>query len=238
MSRNGFRACLLTASLFLVPCAFADLFEPDPFVPPADSVYTVANTCVSVLCLENITISNFTNITSQIVGGNQLTKADVSLNASAFQNTSPGTPPGTPGNFIGPIQLNGEMDVTYFNKTTASEFGTFSDKITFLDLSGTFHGLTGTHTITATLNPNEASTGQTTVTRIGTEPPEFRISSFFDVFAEISIDGGPFVPGPGRVAQLGETPEPAYYGAVGILLAAMLVRRVFKPKSSGAQSEV
>jgi len=189
---------------------------------------------VSVVCLENITISNFTDITGKISGGDEKVTANVSLNASVFQNLSPGTPPGTPGVFISPVQLNGEMDVTYADKTTLSEFGTFSDTITLLDLTGSFNGLTGTHTVTATLNPNEASTGQTTVTALG--GGGFRISSFFDVFAELSIDGGTPIAGPERTADLGETPEPAYYGAIGILLAAMLVRRATGPKIPVARS--
>jgi hypothetical protein len=220
--RNRFRACLLTASLVFAPFAFADVFESSALVPPADSVYTVPATCIPQVCLENITIGNFTDIDSNIVGGNQLTTAKVSLMASVFQNVG-GT--GTPGVFISPIVLNGQMDITYSNKSTLTELGTFSDTITSLGLSGSFNGLTGTHTVAAILNPDEASTGQTTVAQIGVSP-DFRISSFFDVFAELSIDHGPFVPGPERTAEL--TPEPAYYGVIGILLAGTVIRRCLR----------
>jgi len=41
--RTRYRVCLLTASLGFAPFAFADVFESLPYVPPADSVYTVPN---------------------------------------------------------------------------------------------------------------------------------------------------------------------------------------------------
>lgn len=69
---------------------------------------------------------------------------------------------------------------------------------------GSFNG----HTFEGKLNPAMASTGQTTIQEL--PGSEFRVSSFFDVFAELSIDGGPFVPGPVRRADLtGAIPEPA-----------------------------
>jgi hypothetical protein len=223
---NRFRARLLTTFLVFTPFAFADVFEPSPFVPPADSIYYVPNTCVSVVCLENITISNFDVISNQTLGGNEVTDSTVSLTANAFQNVG-----GTPGVFISPITLTGQIGITYFDKTAGSETGTFSDQITSLDLTGSFTGLTGMHTVTATLNPAESSTGQTTITDVGGNPTEWRFNSYFDIFTELSIDGGPPIPGPERVANLGATPEPAYFGAIGVLLAAMLLRRVVKPKS-------
>jgi hypothetical protein len=226
-SRNRLGACLLTASLVFAPLALADVFEPSPLVPPADSIYYVPNTCVSVVCLENITISNFDVTSNQIIGGNEVTDSTVSLMANAFQNVG-----GTPGMFIGPVTLTGQIDITYFDKTSLSETGTFSDQITLLDLMGSFNG----HTIQAILNPGESSTGQTTITNVGGTPPEWRFGSFFDIFTELSIDGGTPVPGSERVAQLGETPEPAYYGAIGVLLAAMLVRRAVRLKSPTTQA--
>ena len=223
---NRLRTRFLTTFLVFTPFAFADVFELSPVVLPADGVFTVANTCVSVVCLENITISHFDVTSDLISGGNENTVADVVLGASVFQNVA-----GSPGAFISPIQLTGQMDITYFDKLALSEQGTFSDQITSLDLTGSFNGLTGPHTVTAMLNPNESSNGQTTITNVGGTPPEFRVTSFFDVFAELSIDGGTFVPGPERTATLGVTPEPAYFGAIGVLLAAILLRRAVRPKN-------
>jgi len=162
------------------------------------------------------------------VGGNEVTDSTVTLTANAYQNVG-----GTPGAFISPVTLNGQIDITYFDRTAFSETGTFSDQITSLDLTGSLNG----HTIQAVLNPGKSSTGQTTVTNVGGNPMEWRFGSYFDIFTELSVDGGPFVPGPERVADLGVTPEPTYYGAIGVLLAAMLVRRAVRRKSPAARSQ-
>jgi hypothetical protein len=69
-----------------------------------------------------------------------------------------------------------------------------------------------------------AQDGETTVTDLGTSPPSFQIHSFFDVFDELSIAGGTFVPGPERTADLSETPEPQYLVAIGLLIVTMVAR--------------
>ncbi|HEY3824126.1 MAG TPA: hypothetical protein VGL82_06185, partial [Bryobacteraceae bacterium] len=210
--------------------AFADIVEPTPVVLPATSIYTLANTCIPQVCLTNLELTNFTDINDSLSGGNELVTADVSLIGNVFQNAG-----GSPGTFISPIQLNGQIDITYFSKDALSEVGTFQDQITLLNLDGSFTGLTGTHQVSAELNPNQPSTGQTTIEPVpGSHPPVFQIGSFFDVFTELSIDNGPFMPGPERVANLETTPEPAYYGAVGLLLAGILIQRAAKAKRAEA----
>jgi hypothetical protein len=74
------------------------------------------------------------------------------------------------------------------------------------------------------------SSGPTTVMSLGSgfgASGEFVVSSFFDVFAEVSLDGGPFMAGPERTFVL--TPEPGsasllFLGLIGV--AAELRRRV------------
>ena len=60
---------------------------------------------------------------------------------------------------------------------------------------------------------------------------QFRVDSFFDVFAELSIDGGPFVPGPVRQADL--VPEPGTFipAFLGIACAAVSLRRTRRRSS-------
>jgi len=57
-------------------------------------------------------------------------------------------------------------------------------------------------------SPQMRSTGLQTVTDIA--GPEFQVDSFFDVFTEISIGGGPFIPAasPVRLHLTGIVPEP------------------------------
>jgi hypothetical protein len=218
-SRNLIRVCALSASasLLFAPAAFAGLIESTPALPPANGVYTLASTCISVVCLENIQLFNFDVTSDMISGGNQVTGSNVDLSANVFQNVS-----GVPGAFISPILLTGQVDITYFSRPDFSESGTFDALLTSLDLNGSL----GTHTVTAMLNPSQQSTGVTTVDQLsGTS---WEISSFFDVFAELSIDGGPFIPGPGRTASL--APEPAYYLPLAAGLAIILMRRYARAK--------
>jgi hypothetical protein len=219
---NRFRTCLLAASLVFPTALFADLSTTSPLVPPADGIYYLANTCISVVCLENISIADFVPVSSMIIGGNEVTESDVTLSANMFQNVS-----GMPGTPIGPVQLTGQADITYFSKIGLSESGTFNDQLTLLDLTGEFLGLDGReHMIDAMLNPDFSSLGQTTITPqpLTGGTPTFIISSFFDVFAELKIDSGPFVPGPERGSSL--APEPSYYALTGCLFAALIVRRI------------
>ena len=75
-------------------------------------------------------------------------------------------------------------------------------------------------------SPTQQSTGQTNVDDIG--GGVFRISSFFDVFTELSIDGGnTWLPATGTVT-LGSTPEPSTFvllGLGGAMLVAVRRRR-------------
>jgi len=226
--QNG-RIRLLAVTLLFTPALFADLSTASPALPPQDSIYDLANTCISVVCLTNITLSQFVPVSSAISGGSELTVSDVTLTANVFQNLS-----GMPGVHIGPLTLTGEIDITYFSRTDLSEFGTFNSQITLLDLSGQFLGLDKQeHLVEAMLNPHIASTGETTVTP---EPPppaapkNFIIASYFDVYAELKIDNGPFVPGPPRMANL--APEPSYYLLTGCMLAALIIRRIMRKRAA------
>ena len=217
-----FRTSLMAGLIAFSPALFADVFSQLPVLPPSNSIYFVPDTCVSVVCLTDISLSDFVSLGSKIQNGNELTRSDVTLSAEVFQNAG-----GQPGLPVSPVQLTGEADITYFNKGTLSGTGTFEDQLTLLNLTGSFVGPTGRHTIDAMLNPNMASTGATSIFLETPQPPvgkpTYQISSFFDVFAELQVDGGPIVPGPERMATLG-TPEPSYYGVMGGLFVALVAR--------------
>jgi hypothetical protein len=79
-------------------------------------------------------------------------------------------------------------------------------------------------------SPTLPSLGQTTVTDIG--GGLYQIDSFFDVFTELSLDGGqtwmPSTSGPGHVVLQPAVPEPTgvVLFALGLLGTAGLRRRV------------
>jgi hypothetical protein len=78
-----------------------------------------------------------------------------------------------------PISLTGPVTVTLFGYTTG-QLGTFNTEMTQLDLSGPG--------VLLQESPTKASTGQTKIENMG--GGLYQITSFFDVFTELSLDGG------------------------------------------------
>lgn len=109
------------------------------------------------------------------------------------------------------------------------ELGTFTSTMTEFDPTGTFHGI-ATHTIEIVLNPVMTSSGPRTVAPVESN---FKVNSFFDVFADVSLDGGPFMPAPSsRTFTL--TPEPGSISllALGVLGAAHELREKTRAAAS------
>src|SRR5258708_24421496 len=106
------------------------------------------------------------------------------------------------------------MNFTYFGRTLSTPLGTFNAQVTDFDFLGMFNG----HPFEIRQNPSMATTGQTTINQV--PGGMYQISSFFDVFAELSLDNGSFVPGPERVSTLtAAAPEP---GSAGLALLGLL----------------
>jgi len=112
---------------------------------------------------------------------------------------------------LGPVTLSGPINITYFGRSTLTALGTFTSQITFLNFTGTFNG----HTIEAMLNPASPSLGMTSVNEV--PGGQFRVDSFFDVFAELSIDGGPML----EVAAMTSVPGAAMLRAHAAIVSVM-----------------
>jgi MYXO-CTERM domain-containing protein len=216
----------LTAGL---TTGFADAIpEPTAALPPIDGSYSLDPLCITPVCLADIGISGFQITGDTISGGNELVQTTAVFSAEVLQNNL-----GSPGAPIGFVSLQGTVDFTWFNRTDPDQTGTFTGQITGFDFAGQFNG----NSFEFMQNPNEASTGSATVTeKIGNSqtiiwspkvpfitsslPTSFQVTSFFDIFAELSLNGGPFVPGPDRDASLvSATPEP---GSAGLALLSLL----------------
>ena len=75
-------------------------------------------------------------------------------------------------------------------------------------------------------SPTLASVGQTTITDIG--GGMYRIDSFFDVFTELSVDGGnSWIPSDSSTRVTLESPEPSTFALLGLgmVVAHRLHRR-------------
>lgn len=115
-----------------------------------------------------------------------------------------------------PFELTGPVSVEAFGKAGVVT-GTFTTQMLSMDMTGTVGG----HSVEIMLEPTVASTGQTSITAL--PGGMFEIRSFFDIFTEISLDGGPFMPqtdGP-TLVTLQTVPEPSIW--VMLVAAGLLV---------------
>jgi hypothetical protein len=196
------------------------IIQPTAALPPPAGVYTLPDLCIAPACISNIQVSGFHNTSDMVVGGDEHVTSDATFSAQLFQNAG-----GSPGAFLGSLSAPGSLDFVFFGRTLATPIGSFHSQITDFDFMGTFNG----HQFEAKQNPAMPTTGVTTVTVVNPQPL-FEITSFFDVFAELSLDGGPFIPGPPRNTELtGVVPEPATWplvaGGAAVMCAVALRRR-------------
>lgn len=236
MSRRSTAAAPLSLLAFLFAAGLSHagtlVFETSASLPPLMGVYSTGSpgACFSVpgpgtVCMEGDGSVRPNSVRSAISAGNQFTFFDLPFNASITDGTS---------HVLGSISLDGRVQVEVFNRTSDTDLGTFSTQMLNLDLSGTIQspGPLGGQPLMLRLqsedpNGGPPTTGQTTVT---TSNPGFMVSSFFDVFTEISLDGGgTWIPQSNAPTTVGlqATPEPASFVlvAAGCLAAALWRRR-------------
>ena len=118
-----------------------------------------------------------------------------------------------------PFILDGPVSVEAFDKV-GHVTGTFDTQMLSMDLTGNIGG----HAVEVMLDPARPTTGQVSIEDVG--GGMFRISSFFDVFTELSIDHSPFIPqdnGPTHVF-LTSCPEPSTFLPL-VTAAALLMRK-------------
>jgi len=204
-------ATLLAVLVVIAPQARADSIQSDASLPPETGAYTAPTLCVQVgpgVCVVNPALFGFTGTTSMINGMGQAIDSNISFKASIYTDNG-----GLPGTFLGNLSMGGPIGIFYSGRTSDSQLGTFTSTLTELNLTGTFNG----HTIAVMLGIPPSS-GPTTISQDGSQ---FLVSSFFDVFAEVSIDGGPFMQGPERTFTLTPIPEPSTVSVMALGLAGV-----------------
>jgi hypothetical protein len=123
------------------------------------------------------------------------------------------------GTGAGAVQLTGPMEIIARNKA-GNTTGTFQTEIVSMSLSGNV----GPTLVELRESPLEASAGQATITDLG--GGLYHIDSFFDVFTELSVDGGnSWVVDRNAPVRAEIFPEPGALALMGLGAMALLRRR-------------
>ncbi len=125
-------------------------------------------------------------------------------------------------NPLGSLSLVGTIEQRVLGRTTSTDVGTWATELLGLTLSGSVMGTT----LNVALDPSHPSTGQTSITSIGTlEEPAYRVDSFFDIFVDLTLEATTplhTTRGPIRVTA---APEPGSLALAAGALATVAWRR-------------
>jgi len=127
---------------------------------------------------------------------------------------------------IGTLQLTGTVEEEVLGRTFSTETGTWSTQLVAVSLSGPVLG----HTLSMTLGSTPSTGGASVEPLSGNTSDEkgpFVITSFFDVFVDLSLDGPtPLNTTRGPVHLAVPAPEPASLALLaGAMLGLAAVRR-------------
>ena len=193
-------AVLIGMGFFSV--AQAGVILSSPNLPPEGGEYVAQSdvTYPQGVVLQDPTHSHFINVIREDDGlGNELETFDSTL--TALVNIGGG--PDVPVTLTGPVTV-------IVNGYSSGMTGTFATEIVSMSLTGDVDGIP----VEVRESPSLGSFGLTTVGIIIVNG--YEIDSFFDVFTELSVDGGPFmadVTGPARMTLV---PEPGSLTLLGI----------------------
>jgi hypothetical protein len=167
----------LSAVLFGQHALATGIDTSDPNIPPVPSTYDWPTTSYHgpglAITLSQMHFNPFTLISRSPSGPNEIENFTATLNGQMAINGSPGQS----------TNSNGSVSTEAFGKV-GNTTGSFNTEMLSMNLSGS--NIFGPYLMRE--SPTLASTGQTSVTSLG--GGLYHIDSFFDVFTELSLDGG------------------------------------------------
>ena len=203
MKRSILRATLI--ALLSVASAHAAVVVTDPTLPvtyddsrgvylSSNPVFATYNGTFGTIQLLNVELRALHPITLTPLGPNEQEQFSFVLLGDITLNSNPST-----------FNTSGPGTTEAFGKV-GNTTGTFNTEMLQMDLSGS----SGFGPLQLRESPTLPSTGQSTITDIG--GGQFNVSSFFDVFTELSVDGGATwnpSQGPPSHVDAGPLPEPS-----------------------------
>ena len=205
------------AALTFCVSSLAGVIVNDPRLPPVAGVYRTAADVHAdymaggnLLSLHNIQHFGFSSVVITNAPPNELEQFDSIVEGDAFLN----------GSFVGHFATNAAVNTVVFNKSGLTT-GTFQTEMLALSLSAP----TSAGTLLIRESPTLPSLGTTTVAALG--GGRYQIESFFDVFTELSIDGGQtFIPSIGSTrVELIPEPSSLLLLLCGLLVSGWIVRQ-------------
>lgn len=208
--------CAVVTVLACVNVTQAVLFS-DPGIPPvggADIGYLGQGSVefagtVAVSMMEPFH-TEFTNIVRAALGSDEKETFDSVLHALVDVPAM--------GAFDMPVTVSGPVEVIV-RGYSSGQTGTFQTEIVSMSLTGDVGGTP----VELRQSPTLASIGQTTITDVG--GGMYDIESFFDVFVELSVDGGNSFVGGSDFKRMVLVPEPATLCLLGLGALSLLRKR-------------
>lgn len=214
--------------LLLVACAFgittgwpspaqAELITDDPSLPPRGGHYvslfhSIYNTPGGPITLSSVIHKGFTNITRTPDDGDEIERFDSLLIAT-----------GSFGGMSFPLRLHGPVSILTRDKVGAVT-GTFDTEMLSMSLTGS----SPFGDIMVRESPTLPSMGRVMIADINSGGL-FRIDSFFDIFTELSLDGGQnFIPQQNGPTRVNLVPEPSAIALLGIGILGVVGRRLLR----------
>jgi hypothetical protein len=215
----------LSSAALLAGPARAEIFST-PILPPPGAVYATSGAagCFTIadLCVTPGTLSDLVPVSSSFGPDGQT--LDMSGRMTTVLTTVAGAT-------VGPLTLTGTVDELVKGRSAADATGFWSTELVGLDFTGSVLG----HTVSVGLDPAQVSGGETSITPAGglNSQGEFQITSFFDIFIDLSLDTVPPLTATRGPLELTLMPEPGPAALLGVGLAGLAALRRERRRAAG-----